>query len=147
MIDGSASIRIPPSVFWDDYYETLHAAYYAMRTAFAESGMAQEELAERMGVDPSLISRRLNGSENLTLKTMSHMGTGMGRRLTLAFCPYDQLGMSNYHYPTAMHSNVGKTGSTSSVTSTVVVLSGTSANINTVTVGATGGGSKELAPA
>lgn len=139
MIDGSPQpIRIPQSVFWDDYYESLHAAYYALRSAFAASGLTQEELAQRIGVDKSLISKRLNGSENLTIKTMSQMGTGMERRLMVAFRPYDEVGMDNYYYQTPTHS---KAASTSAVFTVTVSVGG---SVKSTPAAVPAGTSKEL---
>jgi transcriptional regulator with XRE-family HTH domain len=89
--------------FWDDYYACLHDAYNALRETFESSGLTQDELATRLNVDKSLVSRRLNGSENLTIKTMSQMGTGMGHRLVITYVPYDELGRSNFYYLTPPH--------------------------------------------
>jgi DNA-binding XRE family transcriptional regulator len=102
MIAGS-SRKIPDADIWEDYYICLHDAYNSLREAFAESGLTQDELATRLGVDKSLISKRLNGTENLTLKTISQMGTGMGYRAMVSYEPYASIGMSNYYTPTPLH--------------------------------------------
>ena len=93
--NNEATQVIPASVFWDDYYESLHIAYNALRQAFNDSGLTQDELAIRTGIDKSLVSKYLNGSENLTIKTLSQMGAGMNYRLVVAYQPYDQLGISH----------------------------------------------------
>ncbi|MGB8630414.1 MAG: hypothetical protein WCD69_13630, partial [Xanthobacteraceae bacterium] len=77
------SSPISANILWDDYYENLHFAYNAMRSRYADSGLTQEEIAFLLNVDKSLISKRLNGNENLTLKSMSHMGTAMECRLLI----------------------------------------------------------------
>jgi transcriptional regulator with XRE-family HTH domain len=103
MTGGNISDVIPDSVFWDDYYENLHAAYNSLRDTFKSSGLSQDEIASRLGVNKSVISRRLNGSENLTIKTLSQMGTAMGCRLITTYQPYALAGTCNYFYPTPVH--------------------------------------------
>ena len=104
MSDGStALVPIDKAILWEDYYANLHGAYNSMQDAFAASGLTQDEIAALLDVDKSLISKRFNGTENLTLKTMSHMGTAMKCRLHVAYVPYDQVGLSNYHVPTASY--------------------------------------------
>jgi transcriptional regulator with XRE-family HTH domain len=99
MIGGSggagSSAVIPTMVLLDDYYANLHGAYNSMRDGFAASGLTQDYIAGALDVDKSLISRRLNGSENLTLKTLSYMGTAMGCRLNISFVPYAMVGVGN----------------------------------------------------
>jgi hypothetical protein len=133
MSDGDDHTQdvIPISVVWDDYYEALHTAYNALRETFAESGLTQDELAARLGVDKSLISKRLNGSENLTVKTLSQMGTGMGHRLIIGYQPYESCGMTNYYVPTDVNA-----GTTTTVTSGVtysIQVSPSSSGAYTVT--------------
>jgi len=127
MIAGSATI--PVSVFWDDYYESLHIAHDALREAFESSGLTQDELADRIGADKSLVSKRLNGSENLTIKTLSQMGTGMGYRLVTTYVPYDQCGMINYFHPTISSVAASTTAQVNSVIP--IHTTGTSANWST----------------
>jgi transcriptional regulator with XRE-family HTH domain len=103
MTDGNMPHSIPVSVFWDDYYENLHAAYNSLRDTFKSSGLSQDELASRLGVNKSVISRRLNGSENLTIKTLSQMGTAMECRLITTYQPYALSGTCNFFYPTPVH--------------------------------------------
>jgi transcriptional regulator with XRE-family HTH domain len=73
---------------WEEYSINLHGAYEAMRSAFRQSTLTQDAIAESLDADKSLISRRLNGSENLTFKTLSFMASAMGCRLTVLFTPY-----------------------------------------------------------
>jgi transcriptional regulator with XRE-family HTH domain len=95
MIDGNARSVIPTDILLDDYYANLHGAYNSMRVCFSASGLSQDDLASSLNVDKSLISRRLNGSENLTLKTLSYMGTAMDCRLAITFVPYAMVGTGN----------------------------------------------------
>jgi hypothetical protein len=112
MIDGvnEPICVIPAAELWDDYYACLHGAYNALNDTFLAWGSTQDELAARLGIDKSLVSKRLNGRENLTIKTMSHMGTGMGYRLVMYYVPYDQLGTSNYYIQTPAHLTSASSG-------------------------------------
>jgi transcriptional regulator with XRE-family HTH domain len=54
----------------------------ALQQTFAEEaadGLTQKEIADVLGVDEALISRRLNGPGNITLRTLSDLYTAMGR--------------------------------------------------------------------
>lgn len=107
---------ISKDVLWEEYYVNLHGAYNAMRDAFTQSGFTQDELALRLNCDKSLISKRLNGAANLTLKTLSFMGTAMECRLKINFVPFAQVGTSNHFFQTALHeSTSANTSSTVSV--------------------------------
>jgi len=89
--------RIPKAHLWDDYFTNLRSAYGSMRNAFrmrAREGLTQDGVAEMLGVDKSLVSRRLRGEENLTLKTLSFMATAMKCRLSMSFVPYEHVGLS-----------------------------------------------------
>ena len=105
MIDGRKQMSnvIPDAVFWDDYYESLHTAYNALRDTFDKSGMTQDELASRCGVSKSYVSKRLNGEENLTIKTLARFGTGMNQRLVIMYQPYSEVGQTNFYYSTPLH--------------------------------------------
>jgi transcriptional regulator with XRE-family HTH domain len=52
------------------------------QTFFEEtaSGLTQKEISETLGIDPALVSRRLNGPGNITLRTLSDLYTAMGRQ-------------------------------------------------------------------
>jgi len=113
MVAGNKQIvPIPLNVLWDDYYENLHLAYNNMRAAYADSGLTQDDISVLLDVDKSLISKRLNGTENLTLKSMSHMGTAMDCRLLVAFIPYQYVGTTNYYVPTPHHARAAASSNT-----------------------------------
>ncbi|WP_051608915.1 helix-turn-helix domain-containing protein [Fodinicurvata fenggangensis] len=44
-----------------------------------ENGVTKQELADRVGVNKSVITRRLNGSANLTLRSIAEMADALGR--------------------------------------------------------------------
>ena len=49
----------------------------------AKSGLTQAELARRLGVHRSIVTRELRGVENLTLRSVAELAFGMGRRAEL----------------------------------------------------------------
>ena len=77
---------------WEEYSTNLHGAYNAMRRAFQRSGLSQDALAIKLDADKGLVSKRLHGKENLTLKTLSFMASAFGCRLFVQFVPYDEIG-------------------------------------------------------
>lgn len=66
------------------YYHSLDisgSVYARMR----ELGMSQAELARRMGVHRSVVTRIIRGSENLTLKTIGKLEKALDFRLDAGF--------------------------------------------------------------
>jgi transcriptional regulator with XRE-family HTH domain len=98
MTDGSESIPLSKELLWHDYYSNLKGALNSMRKVFslrAKNGMTQDKMAELLTIDKSLVSRRLRGEENVTLKTLSFMATAMKCRIVMQFKPYEELGYGN----------------------------------------------------
>lgn len=50
----------------------------AFLTEKNERGLTQNEIAERLGVSPSMISRQLSGEANLTLRSVAELAWAMG---------------------------------------------------------------------
>ena len=97
MIDGNAVIS--KDTLWQDYYANLKTALSSMRQIFRirsyNNSLTQDDIASTLNIDKSLVSRRLNGEENFTLKTLSFMATAMRCRLQINFRPYEELGHGN----------------------------------------------------
>lgn len=55
-------------------------------------GITRRELARRLEVKESRVSRILNGRENMTLATIASLGRALGVRFALAPIPYDDRG-------------------------------------------------------
>ncbi len=55
-------------------------------------GINRSELAERMGVGPSRITKMLSGDENLTIDTLVRAGRAVGADLIQTFVPQGQKG-------------------------------------------------------
>ena len=84
-----------------DYYRNMSRAYTSMREAFklrSASGLTQDKIAALLDVHKGLVSKRLRGDENLTLKSMSAIATAMDCGLQITFEPYEEFGTSNYFY-------------------------------------------------
>ena len=60
-----------------------HLLNEALSAAGAESGMTQQKLAERLGIDKAAVSRRFNGAANLKLETIAVTLAALGRRLVV----------------------------------------------------------------
>ena len=88
MIEGK---KISKRDLWEEYYTNLHKAYNAMFSMFKKRDISQDALAKRLDVDKALISKRLKGRENLTLKTLSFMASAMKCRLDVQFVPYEEV--------------------------------------------------------
>jgi len=100
---GTNYLKLDQNMLLDDYYSCLHGAHRSMGNAFelrAADGFTQDDLATMLCVDKALVSRRLNGLENMTLRVMSYMGTAMKCRVLVAFEPYENIGIKNYFTPT-----------------------------------------------
>ena len=100
MSDGTQSNRIPEDHLLDEYYTCLHGAYSSMQQAYEMrayyTGLTQDLIAARLDVDKGLVSKRINGTENLTLKTYSYMATAMDCRAVVTFVPFENIGTGNY---------------------------------------------------
>lgn len=73
----------------DSYWE------YILRYQFASGvnrhmraeGTSRAELARRIGVRPSMVSRALSGSANLSIRTMVKLARAAGLRVSIDACP------------------------------------------------------------
>jgi len=92
MIDGIKHNPIPERELIADYFDNLHRAYSALRSAFRLSGLTQDLLSRLLGnADKGQISRWLNGTQNLTLKTLSRLASAMKCALIIEFRPFDKM--------------------------------------------------------
>jgi ribosome-binding protein aMBF1 (putative translation factor) len=100
MADGKRR-KISSNELLDEYYAALHSAYDSLLRAFrfrSQFGLTQDDLANRLGVDKGLISKRLRGRENFTLKTLSAMASAMDCRLLISFVPYEEVGEDPFEF-------------------------------------------------
>lgn len=92
MSDGIQLDPIPERELVADFFDNLHRAYSSLRATFRSSGLNQDQIANRLGnIDKGLVSRWLNGKQNLTLKTLSRLASAMKCALIIEFRPFDEL--------------------------------------------------------
>ena len=65
--------------------EPEYAAIQALIDARAETGMTLADLSRVTGIRPQNIQRIERGDSNPTLKTLSRLATGLGKRLEIRF--------------------------------------------------------------
>lgn len=71
----------PDELAWDHAMDISGSVYARMR----ELKMSKGELADRMGVKPSQITRIIRGQANLTIKTLARLETALGISLSSGF--------------------------------------------------------------
>jgi transcriptional regulator with XRE-family HTH domain len=67
-----------------------------IQRALVESGMTQQEVAERLGVDRSVVNRRLKGKANLTARSISDFAYVLDREVRLELVKSASLPSTNY---------------------------------------------------
>lgn len=91
---------ITEKILLSEEYADKYDAYSSITDAFEyriqNDGFTQENLATLLGVSKGVISRRLNGSANLTLKTLSNMATALRCKLIINLKPYEEIPENNY---------------------------------------------------
>jgi transcriptional regulator with XRE-family HTH domain len=101
MTVGMKHKALPKADLLEDFYDNLQRAYLSLRRAFklrSSGGMSQDDLAVMLQTDKGLISKRLNGEANLTLKTLSYLASALACRLLIIFQPYEDIAASNYYF-------------------------------------------------
>ena len=77
------SFQIELDRFDEAYGHFLHDIRDAIQRTFEEEvktrGLTQQDIADVLGVDRSVVSKRLSGGGNVTLKTVCDLYTAMGR--------------------------------------------------------------------
>jgi len=84
------------------FYQACQDAQHEMLRAYSQvnrlHGTNQESLSKALGVNKSVISRRLRGDINPTLRTLSDMARAMGFRVKVIFEDLDALPMPNHFF-------------------------------------------------
>lgn len=121
------SFRIELDKYERAYGRFLRDIQRAIQKTFAEEeeahGLNQAALARELKTDPSVVSRRLNGSGNVTLRTICDLYTAMGREP-----------LSNFEVPEGLAApvlNADQLGSTLSKVVSVQIDRHTTAYANT----------------
>lgn len=68
-------------LFWEHVMDVSASIYDRMH----ELGVSNSELARRMGVSPSRVTRIIEGSRNLTLKTLARLESALSFRMDSGF--------------------------------------------------------------
>jgi len=78
--------------FLGDIFAALNRAF---QEEVEQSGLTKAEIANRLGVHRSVITRRLSGEGNMTFETLHDMAWAMGRRVTIDLPRRDDVGLGN----------------------------------------------------
>jgi transcriptional regulator with XRE-family HTH domain len=66
-------------------YRAQKSLAKALAEAKEETGLTQQALAKKLGVDRSVVNRRVTGRANLTLRSMAELAWALGRDLDVGF--------------------------------------------------------------
>jgi transcriptional regulator with XRE-family HTH domain len=66
-----------------------------IQRAFVESGLKQQELAQKLGIDRSLVNRRLLGEANLTLRSIADLAWALDQNIKFSFSKESETGLKN----------------------------------------------------
>jgi hypothetical protein len=72
-------------------------AFFARRAEY--SGMTKKEIADRLGKDPSQITRWLSGPGNWTLETISDLLVAMDAEMEFSVIAFEDIRRANYAHP------------------------------------------------
>jgi transcriptional regulator with XRE-family HTH domain len=72
----------------------------AIQAALADSGMTQQEVAEKLGVDRSVVNRRLKGKANLTARSIADFAFALERDIKVEFVDLGRPESANWHATT-----------------------------------------------
>lgn len=75
-------------------YDALESEYEIKRAlikARNESGITQQELSKRTGINQSDISKLEQGKGNPSLRTLQRLAEGLGMRMEIKFVPVDRV--------------------------------------------------------
>lgn len=90
---------IPKEVLLERQYRLKKKLLREIRAIFRKlskaSGLTQKEIAERADMDPSEVSRLINGQTNMTLATLSDLLEGMESELQVRAIPFSELAASD----------------------------------------------------
>lgn len=88
------SFQIELDKFEEAYGHFMRDIRLAIQRTFAEEAesrnLTQADIANELETDPSVVSRRLNGAGNVTLRTICDLYTAMGREPLSNFSVRDQ---------------------------------------------------------
>ena len=74
----------------DDYLyaKLITDIAFQLEDAIAQEGITQTELAQRLGVSKSYVTRILNGQPNMTIRTLVKFANALNRKVSLQFLEF-----------------------------------------------------------
>lgn len=87
--------------------DVRHGLLDAFDEEHVAGGLTQQMLAERLGVNKSVVSKRLGGEVNLTLRSIADLAWAMGREIKFVISKPAKVVGKNEHRPTTF---TGETG-------------------------------------
>ena len=91
--------RIEEDVLAEQWFSFMHSMIQGMQAAYRasqENGeITQKKMAERLGKNPSFVSRCLSGQQNMTARTIHDLARAMDCRLEVKFRPLKSIPPSN----------------------------------------------------
>lgn len=90
-----------------------------IQKALAESGKTQQEVAEILGVDRSVVNRRLKGSANLTARSIAEFAYALDKDVVVDFFDKEKVEKTNWAIATGKLTNVQTDSSNSAPKGTI----------------------------
>jgi transcriptional regulator with XRE-family HTH domain len=93
--------RIPEAVLVQQWFSFLHQVLAELQAAFRRlqkdpaTRLTQQDIADRLGMQPAQVSRYLRGHTNMTLMTMHKLARAMGCRLEIRLRDLNSLPAAN----------------------------------------------------
>jgi plasmid maintenance system antidote protein VapI len=110
-----------------------------LQKALEQSGLKQQEVADRLGVDRSTVNRRLTGRANLTLRSIADLAWAMEHELHFSLKPKTRVVSQNEHSnhrPSQQHSPVESSTGSATPTAPSVKSGTTRQNVSIYSGGA-----------
>ena len=71
------------------YAKLITEIAFELEEAIAQEGVTQTELAQRLGVNKSYITRILNGQPNMTIRTLVKIANALNRKVFARFDKFE----------------------------------------------------------
>ncbi|HIJ61791.1 MAG TPA: helix-turn-helix domain-containing protein [Rhodospirillaceae bacterium] len=84
-----------------DFIGEVRAELGRVLAELAEAGISKSDVAKRLEIHRSAVTRRIRGTENLTLRTLAEMAWAMNRDIVFQLAQQDSRHLANTPPPTA----------------------------------------------
>lgn len=83
----------------EHWFSLRNKTWRAVTAAVRASGLEQNKLAQRIGMDPTQFNKIVTGKKsNLTLRTLHNLARAVNHRLDISLVPLASLAKPNYSY-------------------------------------------------